>query len=317
MPAKRRCLVLAAGFGTRMGSIGKRLPKVIWPVFEMSLLELQVRFARKLGCEEIYINLHHQADDILAHAKTRETFKDVKWLVEKPEILDIGGGIHNLASQPHINYQGELLILNSDQFLWFTSKEIETWKAAAGDWDALLFTLAVNSSQGYNQLKLDSDRRFMSVIPNVQIPRDVEIETYSGNALIRLDRLDRSVGPSAFFTSVAPATKKVMTAPLRKGRYWDFGTAARYYASMQGIVKAVAEDHVDEFVSFLLEEGSFISTKLDKLKQSYGCSVPGLINLGKAVPSLRHPAGVILSGVSIEEGTRPVLVYQAEVQYLD
>ncbi len=317
MPAKRRCLVLAAGFGTRMGSIGKRLPKVIWPVFEMSLLELQVRFARTLGCDEIYINLHHQADDILAHAKTRVTFKDVKWLVEKPDILDIGGGIHNLASQSHINYQGELLILNSDQFLWFTSQEIETWKTAAGDWDALLFTLSVNSSQGYNQLSLDDKRRFRGVIQNVQIPRDHEIETYSGNALIRLDRLLRSSGPSAFFSSVAPPTQKVMTAPLRKGRYWDFGTAARYHASMQGIVKSVAENQVDDFVSFLLSEGSFDGAKLDKIKQCYGCSVPGLINLSSDVPSLRHPPGVILSGASHEEGTRPVLVYQSEVQYLD
>jgi len=316
MPAKRRCLVLAAGFGTRMGPIGKRLPKVIWPVFEMSLLELQVRFARKLGCDEIYVNLHHQSDDILAHAKTRKTFSDVHWLLEKPEILDIGGGIHNLASQPHISYQGELLILNSDQFLWFTSQEIETWKAAAGDWDALLLTLSVNSSQGYNQLNL-VDRRFTGVVPNAQLPRDVEIETYSGNALIRLDRLDRSSGPSAFFSSVASATKKVMTAPLRKGRYWDFGTAGRYYASMQGIMNAVALERPDEFVSFLLAEGGFETLKLDKTKHAYGCSVPGLINLGNDVPSLRHPPGVILSGPSRVEGTQPILVYDSEVQYLD
>lgn len=316
MPAKRRCLVLAAGFGTRMGPIGKRLPKVIWPVFEMSLLELQVRFARTLGCDEIYVNLHHQAEDILAHAKSRKTFSDVHWLVEKPEILDIGGGIHNLAAQPHINYQGELLILNSDQFLWFTSQEIETWKTAAGDWDALLFTLRVNSSQGYNQLNL-ADRRFTGVVPNTQLPRDVEIETYSGNALLRLDRLDRSTGPSAFFSSVAPATKTVMTAPLRKGRYWDFGTAARYFASMQGIIAAVALGQPDEFVSFLISEGGFDGSKLDRTKHAYGCSVPGLINLGNEVPSLRHPAGVILHGASIAEGTLPVLVYDSEVQYLE
>jgi len=36
------CLILAAGFGTRMGKIGKKLPKVHGPDFEKSLLELQV-----------------------------------------------------------------------------------------------------------------------------------------------------------------------------------------------------------------------------------------------------------------------------------
>ena len=38
-------LILAAGAGTRMGEIGKVLPKVLWPVFECSLLELEVLYA--------------------------------------------------------------------------------------------------------------------------------------------------------------------------------------------------------------------------------------------------------------------------------
>jgi NDP-sugar pyrophosphorylase family protein len=317
MPAKRRCLVLAAGFGTRMGSIGKRLPKVMWPVFEMSLLELQIRFARKLGYEEVFINLHHQADEIRKRTQNNPTFGDVRWLLEKPEILDIGGGIHNLASQVDVNYQGELLVLNSDQFLWFTAEELASWKAGAGDWDTLLLTLAVNSSQGYNQVKTDSRGRFLSVVPNAQLERNITMNTYSGNSVIRLDRLDPTRGPSAFFNSVARATKNVMTAQLKKGHYWDFGTADRYVRSMKGILDVVRTSEKDDFVSFLQTERALLVTKINQDIKSYGCDVPGLIHLGSGVPLSTHPAGVILAGEPCGTGTRASLIFESEVQYLD
>ena len=39
-------LILAAGKGTRMGNVGKILPKVIWPIFEKTILELEVAYAK-------------------------------------------------------------------------------------------------------------------------------------------------------------------------------------------------------------------------------------------------------------------------------
>ena len=42
-------LILSAGLGTRMGEIGKILPKVLWPIYFKSLLELQIRYCQSLG----------------------------------------------------------------------------------------------------------------------------------------------------------------------------------------------------------------------------------------------------------------------------
>jgi NDP-sugar pyrophosphorylase family protein len=109
---------MSAGFGTRMGSIGKKLPKVLWPVFEKSIIELQVAYARSLGIDNIYINLHHMGEQIEEFCKSKASFEGVKFLWEKPEILDIGGAIHNLASQPEVKYKGKLLVLNADQFFF-------------------------------------------------------------------------------------------------------------------------------------------------------------------------------------------------------
>ena len=86
------CLILSAGFGTRMGEIGKSLPKVLWPVFEKSLLELQVEYVKTLGIPKIFINLHHQKELILESVRNKAVFDEVIFLTEE-EILDIGGGI--------------------------------------------------------------------------------------------------------------------------------------------------------------------------------------------------------------------------------
>ena len=110
-------LILAAGFGTRMGEIGKILPKVVWPLFEQSILEVQLRYAKKIGCKNIFINLHHQSDQIYRLYSKHPLFKDVNWLFEEP-ILDIGGAIHNLARQNTVGYKGNLLVLNSDLLTW-------------------------------------------------------------------------------------------------------------------------------------------------------------------------------------------------------
>jgi len=296
-----------------MGSIGKRLPKVMWPVFEFSILELQVRFARSLGYHDIFINLHHQSVEILSRA-TGAAFAGVQWLKEVPEILDIGGGIHNVAR--HVGYTGELLVLNADQFLWFTGEELTHWVNQAGDWDCLLLNWKVNSSQGYNQVKVSPGRRFEGVVPNAQLPRDTAIETYSGNSLIRLDRLSPQDGPSSFFQSVAPVSKQVMTACLEQRTYWDFGTATRYHQSMSGIVKHLAENREDELIRFMLSQSGIKKEKLRPNTLSYGCSTPGLIHLGSGIPAADHPPGVVLSGPACATGQTPVLVFDSEVQPL-
>ena len=298
-----------------MGPIGAQLPKVMWPVFEQSLLELQLRFARQLGYENIWINLHHQADVISERTRKLVSFKGVRWLIESPEILDIGGGIHNLAAQT--NYDGELLVLNADQFLWFTAEELTQWKQAASDWDVLLLNWQVNSTQGYNQVESDAKRNFVRVIKNAELPRNKAIETYSGNSLINLAGLKPSRGPSAFFDSICnPANQTCKTALLRDGKYWDFGTADRYWNSMREIMAAKARGDEDAFTHFLESTGAFNQTKFNATKLSYGCQQREVIHLGLGEVSPQRAPGVVIEGASRAESGRPCFEFNGLTQFL-
>lgn len=310
------CLILAAGFGTRMGEIGKHLPKVMWPFFHKSLIETQVLFARRLGYKRIYINLFHQSEFILQELKEKDTFRDVVWLKEKPEILDIGGGIHNLARQPEINYEGVLLILNADQLFWFNSEQLESWKQELTNNDALLLSLKVDSSQGYNELVTDGD-----ILKNIRLNKDInspcEILTYSGNALIRLNRLKPRFGPSKFFESVCSFDKKNKCLDLSPLPYWDFGTKERYFESLIRVIKEKDVGNLKEFYSFLSSSQIFEPQKANSQLSSYHSAQEYCLNFTDSFLPSSLSKGVLMEGNELPTSEKVVLKYKEIIDYLN
>ena len=108
---KFNCLILSAGKGTRMGPLGASLPKPLWPLFETTLLEIQISRALSFGAEKILINLFHAKEEVKAFLKKKNLSKKVQ-CIEESELLDVGGAIYNLKNQ---GVEGDLLIMNCDQ----------------------------------------------------------------------------------------------------------------------------------------------------------------------------------------------------------
>lgn len=268
-------LILAAGAGTRMGSIGKRVPKVLWPIFEKTILELEVLYARKIGAKKIFINVHNYKEQVLEYICGHPDLKDAVVLVEE-EKIDIGGAIHNMAAKA--DYRGNLLVLNSDQFIFFSE---QAWNRAWTRFqkaDVLLFSYEVNSSDLYNGLNVRGGK-LEEITPNRAIPRDIPIQTYTGMSLINLDRLKPVEGESRFFESVAnPKRSEVVVENIESSPYWDFGTLKRYWDSCFEILKRLEAKDQDLFMRFLLESNAL---DLSKVRGStYGGGIENVINLG-------------------------------------
>ncbi len=271
------CLILAAGFGTRMGKIGEKLPKVLWPVFEKPLLELQVRYARSLGAKKIYINLHHQASLILETCKNLSAFEDVEFLVEEPQILDIGGGVHNLSRK--VGGKGRLLVLNADQFFYLKPEEFSHLIKGREKDPCILFTNEVNSSDGYNALEINASGALCGITKNPELPRDQKIETYTGNALINLKSLSPKEGASKFFESVANWDLLPVSRIKLEVDYWDFGTRGRYWETCFRILERYRVNSNHPFLRFLVQERALKTWKIDLNKLSYHADASRFINL--------------------------------------
>ena len=274
------CLILAAGFGTRMGAIGSQLPKVLWPVYEKSLLELQVQYAKSLGIKNIYINLHFMGEQIEKFCKTRSAFEDVTFLWERPDILDIGGAIHNLASQSSVNYKGKLLVLNADQFFYIRPEDLSRILEPHSKKASVLFSYWVNSSLGYNSLDISPQRIVTGITKNKDLAQNKTVETYTGISLIDLSRLDKVSGKSAFFDSVCPFEKEEITAILLENvDYWDFGTVKRYWETTHRILSTYRQNSNHTFLRFLVNEKALKTWKIDLQNLGYYSRSAGVINL--------------------------------------
>jgi NDP-sugar pyrophosphorylase family protein len=87
-----RGMILAAGFGTRLGALTDQLPKPLVPVAGKPMIASAVEALKLAGCSDIIVNAHHHAEMIVAHF--RETDYGVRICVSvESDILGTGGGI--------------------------------------------------------------------------------------------------------------------------------------------------------------------------------------------------------------------------------
>lgn len=242
----KTCFITAAGFGTRMGEVGKRIPKPLWPVFSKTLLDLQLDYAKNLGIENIYINSHHQSELIAKWAMNKNVT-----LLKEDIILGSGGCVHNLYE--HIDNKEEtILIINSDQFYFFDKSYVElAYQQMINENScAHLIGIKVDKSEKYNETIIEKD----SLI-KIDKPRGEEdYITYSGVGLIDLSKLKYQKGVSGFFDSVCNFKENhiVMTTPS-ESEYWDFGTKEKYLSAMFNVLKS----ETSLMYSFLKENNVF------------------------------------------------------------
>ena len=273
------CLILSAGFGTRMGEIGKTLPKILWPLFEKTLLELQIEYAQSWGCKHIYINSH------FLYQKVFQSFQKLSpknaSLVHEPILLGSGGSIYNIAGLSHVNKKGVLLVMNGDQFFFPSERSILLAMEKIKKHPVVLFSVEVEGK--YGEVVTQDD--FLVEIVGSSSPK--KCITYSGMGLVNLEELDNIPGVSSFFTSVADYKSQKIPMLFGENEYWDFGTIERYYHSVFALLKKVIQKEQGPFVDFFLEKRGLIMDKVNNKKNSYNHDSANTVNLS-AFPVQNH-----------------------------
>lgn len=267
-------LILAAGKGTRMGAIGQHLPKLLWPVYEKTLLELQILYMKFLGAKKIFINLHHCSKDILQFLKGKSLLQEVT-LLREPTLLGVGGAVHNLAREKEVDYKGELLISAGDQFLFLddSAKKIIAEAQSSYNGQAILLGARVKSRWQHGEVHTD-DQSFLRDIGPAPQTLGSHL-TYSGLGIIRLSSLTPHKGPSQFFDTVANYKDQdilILYPTLTDLEYYDFGTTQRYFETHFEIL-----ENRTPFVSFLESIGAIDPKKISS--NSYHSKKDSIINL--------------------------------------
>ena len=108
-----KAMILAAGRGTRLGSLGETIPKVLIEIDGRPLLERHLNYLERNGIRRVVVNAHHHAAQIASFAETYGGSIDLTVVVED-RLLGTAGGVRNALGQlqpgPFFVLYGDVLI---------------------------------------------------------------------------------------------------------------------------------------------------------------------------------------------------------------
>jgi NDP-sugar pyrophosphorylase family protein len=147
-------MILAAGLGSRLGSVGRAIPKVLMDIGNGPLLERHLVILQELGVRRVVINVHHQAPRIEAYVEHYAGPLDIVCVVEE-RLLGTAGGVRNAL--PYLE-PGPFVVLYGDVLL---QESIEPMLGLHRDRSALA-TIAVHeadSTEGKGVVEIDDQGR--------------------------------------------------------------------------------------------------------------------------------------------------------------
>jgi len=147
-----KAMIFAAGLGTRLKPLTDKMPKALVPVAGKPMLEHVIKKLKAAGFDEIVINVHHFAQQIIDFLKVNNIFGIQIHISDETEaLLDTGGGIKKAS--PYFNEP--FLVHNADILSNVDLKALYDFHIASGN-DA---TLLVSPRKTVRYLLFDDTNR--------------------------------------------------------------------------------------------------------------------------------------------------------------
>ncbi len=110
-----RAMIFAAGLGTRLQSLTADKPKALIEISGKPLLEHAVGYLKSFGVDEVVVNVHHFADQIIDFLNRKKNLGiTVKISDERDCLLETGGGLKKAA--PLFPGNEPVILYNVDVF---------------------------------------------------------------------------------------------------------------------------------------------------------------------------------------------------------
>lgn len=234
----RIAMIMAAGFGTRMGKLTENLPKPLLPIGEQRIIEIIIEKLARQGFERVIINLHFMAD------KVRDVLGDGKRFgleliySEETEILGSGGGIAN--AEPY--FDGEtILVVNADTLNSLNISEFYNYHLQT-EAHATMHVLPSQNNDDYTLVLFGVQNRLNRILGRHKaIPEELHSGIFTGYQLLTpearayLKPVKQSIITNLYLQGVEDG--KVINVFPHQTRWLDIGTAL-FYQHLLAQIKA-------------------------------------------------------------------------------
>ena len=234
--------LLAAGFGKRLRPLTANTPKPLIEVGGKALIEWSLENIKRAGLKNVIVNAHYLSDKIEQYFETRPKDElEIEVVVEKPEILDTGGGIKNII--PKLKHDN-LLTINSDAFF---SKDLDLEKFIRNflnDKNQPIASMLLRDApdkKDYGLIGVDSSKKVVSFLGKDYFKHEPEKELmYTGVQILKREVFEfMPEGNNAKFSITTDTYPKMLSAGAYissyeyQGYFNDIGTPERLAESLK------------------------------------------------------------------------------------
>jgi len=145
-------MILAAGEGTRLKPLTDKIPKALLEVKGKPLLEHTINYLMHYGVDEIVINVHHFAEQIIAYLESKKNFNiRIEISDETDKLLDTGGGLKKASW--FFNDKSSFILATVDIITNLNLNKLYEFHVKSG----ALVTLAVKKRPSTREFLFDKD----------------------------------------------------------------------------------------------------------------------------------------------------------------
>ncbi len=238
-------MILAAGFGSRLGDLGRVRPKPMLPVLGVPLVRWAVRWLHHHGIREIVVNLHHLGEQI--EAELGDGSRDgvaIAYSREDGQILGTGGGLRHARPLFDDGHDVPLVVMNAKLLVDLDLPAVLAAHRAAGA-EATMVVRPDAEAARWGSQELAADGRIVRLLgrePAVSAPAPVSepmmftgIHVVTPRFLDRIPALGEQCVIRTAYLSLFDEGRGLHGFVTRR-YWWEHSTAERY---LQGVCNAL------------------------------------------------------------------------------
>lgn len=234
-------MILAAGFGTRLGDLTRLRPKPMLPVLDVPLVRWSVLWLRHHGIRDIVINLHHMGEQIEDElGDGRELDVSIRYSREEGMILGTGGGLRHARAMLDPG-DGEPIVVVNGKILTAVSLSHVLEEHRRRSAEATMVLRPDPRAEQWGSLQVARDGRVVRLLqatPSVRVPEPTgPALMFTGIAVLEPRFLDR-IPPEGEQCVVRTAYRSLfdegrdLQGWVTEDYWWEHSTPERY---LQGV----------------------------------------------------------------------------------
>lgn len=144
-------IILMGGFGTRLATVSKGVPKAMMPIGDMPFVYLLLKKLEEAGCKKIILSLHYKADEIIKRIQLDNPVKCELIFAVESKPLGTGGAI-KYASK--FSCDEKILVMNGDTY---SSLNIQNFVQKSTNPKLSIAGIHIANASRYGGLAFNSD----------------------------------------------------------------------------------------------------------------------------------------------------------------